>query len=632
VLQLQRTIGNEAVGQLMSEIGMVPSYPAQQEPVQRQVPEEEELLQGKMMDTVQRQVPEEEELLQGKMMDTEQRQVPEEEELLQGKMMDTVQRQVPEEEELLQGKIIDTVQRQVLEEEELLQGKMMDTVQRQVPEEEELLQGKMMETVQRQVPEEEELLQGKMMETAPRLLNSMSLQAKLTVNPPNDIYEQEADRVAEAVTGALASQAQRQEEIQAQSAEGQPDTVSESIEARINNARGGGHPLSDNVREPMEQAFGADFSEVRIHNDSEANLLNQQLSAKAFTTARDIFFRQGEYSPGSGGGKKLIAHELTHVVQQNGYGSQLASRTIMQRGNTIAARIKSSTYIPSTTLPQVINRLTFDGKEIDIDTLSYTEAHDYLTKIHEKDRGEEAGEKTWQNLEYSTYDYAMLRKKVRLLEKQEKTVLCSEGESKFVQPGQKVDFGGVSSCMTITLTLDNNWKIVAHDGLRARCGLGSAVKELQDRLKIVFPDKQVTKIRAYGAAGSWTYELKTPDEEGDNFKAKRLNHEGNEPKFIDNLRRWFRGSKADIEFTSIEGQVIVSTSGELFGKDIQEAVSDFIGSQDAPWKLGGVSFDGLVKHLKTLEKFSKDPQIGNKLLYLLNTVQPGLKSFVSDIP
>jgi len=68
----------------------------------------------------------------------------------------------------------------------------------------------------------------------------------------------------------------------------------------------------------MEQAFGADFSDVRVHSDSEANLLNQQLSARAFTTARDIFFRQDEYSPGSERGKKLIAHELTHVVQQEG--------------------------------------------------------------------------------------------------------------------------------------------------------------------------------------------------------------------------------------------------------------------------------------------------------------------------
>jgi len=118
------------------------------------------------------------------------------------------------------------------------------------------------------------------------------------------------------------SQVQRQEvpeeeeEVQAQSADGQPDTVSENIEARIDNAQGSGHPLSDNIKEPMEQAFGADFSGVRVHTDSQADLLNQQLSAKAFTTARDIFFRQGEYSNASDSGRKLIAHELSHVLQQ----------------------------------------------------------------------------------------------------------------------------------------------------------------------------------------------------------------------------------------------------------------------------------------------------------------------------
>jgi hypothetical protein len=127
VLQLQRTIGNQAVGQLLAEIGRLPST-SQQVPVQRQGPEEEEeLMQGKMMDTVQRQGPEEEEeLMQGKMIETVQRQeIPEEEEPIQGKMMDTVQRQGPEEEEeLMQGKMIETVQRQEIpEEEEPIQGK-----------------------------------------------------------------------------------------------------------------------------------------------------------------------------------------------------------------------------------------------------------------------------------------------------------------------------------------------------------------------------------------------------------------------------------------------------------------------------------------------------------------------------
>jgi hypothetical protein len=154
-----------------------------------------------------------------------------------------------------------------------------------------------------------------------RLMQSMRVQAKFTVNPPNDVYEQEADRVADAVTGAVTSQTQRQEEeeeIQMQPAESESATVSEELETSINNAKGTGQPLSDIVREPMERAIGADFSGVRVHTDSEADVLNQQLNARAFTTGQDIFFREGEYSPGSGSGQKLIAHELTHVVQQGG--------------------------------------------------------------------------------------------------------------------------------------------------------------------------------------------------------------------------------------------------------------------------------------------------------------------------
>jgi hypothetical protein len=72
----------------------------------------------------------------------------------------------------------------------------------------------------------------------------------------------------------------------------------------------------------MEPVFGADFSQVRVHTDTQANTLNRTLSARAFTTGRDIFFRQGEYRPGSSTGQELIAHELTHVVQQGGAGVQ----------------------------------------------------------------------------------------------------------------------------------------------------------------------------------------------------------------------------------------------------------------------------------------------------------------------
>ena len=93
------------------------------------------------------------------------------------------------------------------------------------------------------------------------------------------------------------------------------------VESSIGEARGGGQPMADNVRQPMEEAIGADFSGVKIHTDSRSDNLNKSVQAKAFTTGQDIFFSQGEYSPESDGGKELLAHELTHVVQQNGGGA-----------------------------------------------------------------------------------------------------------------------------------------------------------------------------------------------------------------------------------------------------------------------------------------------------------------------
>jgi hypothetical protein len=94
----------------------------------------------------------------------------------------------------------------------------------------------------------------------------------------------------------------------------------DAIERSIDQARGGGHGMDHGTRARMESAFGADFSGVRIHTDARADGLSQSLSARAFTTRRDVFFRQGEYNPGSSSGRELLAHELTHVVQQNGDG------------------------------------------------------------------------------------------------------------------------------------------------------------------------------------------------------------------------------------------------------------------------------------------------------------------------
>jgi Domain of unknown function (DUF4157) len=85
---------------------------------------------------------------------------------------------------------------------------------------------------------------------------------------------------------------------------------------RINRERGGGQSLDSNVQTKMSESTGQDFSDVKVHTGPESHALNEQLSAKAFTTGSDVFFREGAYDPGSSGGQELLAHELTHVVQQ----------------------------------------------------------------------------------------------------------------------------------------------------------------------------------------------------------------------------------------------------------------------------------------------------------------------------
>jgi hypothetical protein len=105
-----------------------------------------------------------------------------------------------------------------------------------------------------------------------------------------------------------------------------------SVEESIQTARGGGQPLDHGVRSQMEGSLGSNFKGVRVHTDSRSDSLNKSLSARAFTTGQDIFFRSGAYNPGSSSGRELIAHELTHVVQQRG-GDTEASPAMRQMLN-----------------------------------------------------------------------------------------------------------------------------------------------------------------------------------------------------------------------------------------------------------------------------------------------------------
>lgn len=186
-------------------------------------------------------------------------------------------------------------------------------------------------------------------------------QTKLTIGQPGDRYEQEADAMAERVVsggntvdtpgvqskcaacgqdeGAVLPKLQRmgeeeeemqmkpmvqrmgpeEEEMQMKPLMRKEDghlQASPDLESQLSGSKGGGRELPKGTQEEMGQSFGADFSNVRVHTGGEATQMSQSIQAQAFTHGSDVYFNEGKYNPDSGEGKKLLAHELTHTIQQ----------------------------------------------------------------------------------------------------------------------------------------------------------------------------------------------------------------------------------------------------------------------------------------------------------------------------
>ncbi|UJB19640.1 MULTISPECIES: DUF4157 domain-containing protein [Lysobacter] len=189
--------------------------------------------------------------------------------------------------------------------------------------------------------------------------NDIKLQTKLTIGAPGDRFEQEADRMADTVMrspdprtmsmqrapGPLHIQRESTESCSISEEAKEPDEVEEEkedidpaeqqtpvspkretgdvsppadMESRLEGSRGGGAAMSASTRDFMESRFGYDFSGVRIHTGGESEHLNRGVRSLAFTSGRDVYFGAGQYRPDTDSGKHLLAHELTHVVQQSG--------------------------------------------------------------------------------------------------------------------------------------------------------------------------------------------------------------------------------------------------------------------------------------------------------------------------
>jgi hypothetical protein len=190
--------------------------------------------------------------------------------------------------------------------------------------------------------------------SAPFFALAPVIQKKMSIGSSNDAYEVEADNIANKVmrmsepsqqnishTGALVqrkcSGCEQEEKlqmkpladsitslIQRRSTESGGESQAPShVESQINSSKGGGNSMDHGTQRFMESRFGTDFSDVKIHTGSQAVQMSRELNAQAFTVGNDVYFNEGKYSPNSDSGRHLLAHELTHTVQQGGIGRKI---------------------------------------------------------------------------------------------------------------------------------------------------------------------------------------------------------------------------------------------------------------------------------------------------------------------
>jgi hypothetical protein len=160
------------------------------------------------------------------------------------------------------------------------------------------------------------------------------VQTQLSISSPGDRFEREADRIADQVVSrSEGMSAINAAPVQVQRLTGDPDAAGSPAPASLDRALAGPSTgMAPSVLAHMEQRFGHDFSGVRIHTGATAQDSARELNADAYTVGRDVVFGAGQYAPETHRGRRLIAHELTHVVQQSSAPAAPASnrRTVFR--------------------------------------------------------------------------------------------------------------------------------------------------------------------------------------------------------------------------------------------------------------------------------------------------------------
>ncbi len=172
--------------------------------------------------------------------------------------------------------------------------------------------------------EEEEMMQGK-----PELMKmeeEEEMQMKPEIMKMDDMEEEEMQMKPEIMREEMPEEGEmmmkpelmKMEEEEEMMMKPEPGgQASASVSQQITGSRGRGQKLPASTAQEMSAAIGHDFSDVTIHTDQESTQLNRSLGAQAFTHGQDVYFNEGKFSPDSSSGKHLLAHELTHVVQQS---------------------------------------------------------------------------------------------------------------------------------------------------------------------------------------------------------------------------------------------------------------------------------------------------------------------------